>query len=395
MHSFKKILFLLIPILLVGAVLFFGYKYYNQKRQEKAEAKQVEKLESKGLTESDSNNVISDAVITKEKENKQEEQKEKTKEEPPSDACMKNQPADFDCYMGYYQGLVRVSGSSVAFKDLRKRYESDSYVVAQCHQLTHIIGRTVALRYNDVALAYQEGDNFCWSGFYHGVMETVAQKLGPKKIVGQINTICANVPGKDKYSFEYFNCVHGLGHGLMAISDNELPKSLSDCEKLVGSWEQSSCYGGVFMENVMADNREHVTKYLDPKRPLYPCDSIDDKYQSDCYLMQTSYMMKVTKSDFPRIFELCVGAGKYKDICWQSLGRDASGSTVSDIQRTHDICELGRSFEQKSNCIVGAVKDFVSYYHGEEKAIALCNSFEEDLKSVCLQTEKEYFVSFK
>lgn len=333
---------------------------------------------------------------TTEKVEQPEEKKPETKKvEVLNDTCLNENSTDFDCYEVYYRLLVSQKGTKAAFADLRKRYENNAYVIAQCHQLTHVIGRVVALKYNDVGKAYQEGDTFCWSGFYHGVMENIVERVGANKLLAKLDSICAGVPGKDKYSFEYFNCVHGLGHGLMLISDNELPKSLKDCDSLTGSWEKSSCYGGVFMENVMVDHRGGEAKYLDPNRLLYPCDSVNEKYQRDCYLMQTSYMMKVTHSDFGKIFTECAGAGIYSDTCWQSLGRDASGSTVSNVTRTKEICEMGNGFEQQSNCIIGAVKDFVSYYHAEEKALELCNSLAEDIKQVCLQTEKEYYVSFK
>lgn len=313
---------------------------------------------------------------------------------PPDDSCMKNTTPDYACYETYYQAMVRTKGTKPAFEDLKKRYEADAYVVAQCHPLTHVIGRETAKKYTDVAQAYKEGDSLCWSGFYHGVMEDIVGRVGRTKIANILNTICDGVPGKATYSFEYFNCVHGLGHGLMAITNNELPESLKTCDNLMGSWEQSSCYGGAFMENVMVDHRAHKTKYLDPERPLYPCDSVDNKYRQDCYLMQTSYMVKITNSNFSKIFELCEGAKEHAPTCYQSLGRDASGGSVSDPVKTKATCELGKNFEQQSNCVVGAVKDFVSYYHGEKQAVEFCNSLAADIKEVCLYTEKEYYKSF-
>ena len=54
---------------------------------------------------------------------------------------------------------------------------------------------------------------------------------------------------------------------------------------------------------------------------------------------------------------------------------------------------MGEDYEARSNCVIGAVKDFISYYDGDEQARELCESFEADLpdlREVCLETVEEY-----
>ncbi len=307
-------------------------------------------------------------------------------------ACDGAQSSNFDCYEKYYADIVAGQSVKAAFDDLKARYDTNSYVKAQCHPLAHVIGRTAVGKYPVVSAAYAQGDPFCWSGYYHGALEGVIAKMGRKEVPNQLNTICADIEGKERYSFDYFNCVHGLGHGLMAFTNTELPDSLKLCDNLDGTWEKRSCYGGVFMENVIVDNKNHVTKYLRPQEPLYPCNAIDDAYKMDCYLMQTSYMLKVTGNDFKKVFGLCATTGDaYRATCYQSLGRDASGQNSSDAVMTKTRCMLGADAEQRSNCVIGAVKDFISYFHAIEQANAFCNSLDPDLKSVCLETGEIYY----
>ena len=164
----------------------------------------------------------------------------------------------------------------------------------------------------------------------------------------------------------------------MAITDTELFESLDYCDTLTGKWEQESCASGVFMENVIVDNINHFTKYLNPKRPLYPCTDSPEKFKNTCYLMQTSYMLKVNSGSFEKTFEWCREAeGNYKATCLQSLGRDASGRSTSEVQPTKHICMLGRDHFEKSNCVIGAVKDFISYFHSDKQARQLCNAFDD------------------
>jgi hypothetical protein len=308
--------------------------------------------------------------------------------------CTGSDAQNFDCYQTYYTDLVKNKGIPAAFADLKARYAENSYVQSQCHPITHVIGRVAAESYTKVSEAYTHGDSFCWSGYYHGVLETFAHRIGLKNLNAQINNICADLNVDGKYSFDYFNCVHGIGHGLMAVTDDELFKSLDYCTALKGDWEQQSCAGGVYMENVIADGLNHVTNYLDPKRPLYPCSDSPDKYKNTCYLMQTSYMLKVNSGDFAKTFQWCRDAGQYQDTCDQSLGRDASGRSVSDGPRTKKTCMLGGTEREQSNCVIGAVKDFTSYFHSDKQATAFCNLFDDPIKKACLETLHSYYQSF-
>jgi len=111
--------------------------------------------------------------------------------------------------------------------------------------------------------------------------------------------------------------------------------------------------------------------------------------------MQTSYMLKLKGGDFAKVFALCGTVGeKYADTCYQSLGRDASGWTTSDPIRTKDYCLLGLDKRAQSNCIVGAVKDLISYFHSDIQAKVFCNLLDEDLKNICLDTGKNYYRTF-
>ncbi len=196
-----------------------------------------------------------------------------------SEICGGQDSQNFECYEKHYIELVKDEGIAAAFVDLKARYATNSYIVAQCHPITHVIGREAALKFSNVSDAYTEGDSYCWSGYYHGVLETFLNKIGRENLVSKIDTVCAGIEGKSRYSFDYYNCVHGLGHGVMAITDTELFESLSYCNNLAGDWEQKSCASGVFMENVIVDNLNHFTKYLKPEEPPYPCTATTDKYK--------------------------------------------------------------------------------------------------------------------
>lgn len=311
--------------------------------------------------------------------------------------CSGDKSTDTKCWKRRYEAIVTNETPKAAFTDVRAAYEAYPIVKSDCHQIAHIIGRTAAKKYGDVVRAYNEGDNFCWSGYYHGVMEGIAKELGPDGLVTNIATICEGAKATQIYSFYHYNCVHGLGHGVMAVENNHLFDSLKDCDGLNDSWERDSCYGGVFMENVMSSqNPEHRTDYIKADDPLYPCTDVDIIYKQQCYLMQTSHALRVEEGDFSRVFNLCSTVEQpFNTTCYQSLGRDASGNSVSDITRTRESCLLGHDALAQENCFTGAVKDFISYFHSDQQGLALCKSIPDaSLKTSCVNEANEYYKSF-
>lgn len=301
----------------------------------------------------------------------------------------------FACEKHHFEAITKILGPKTAMNDLKLQYAHTPEVVSDCHQLSHAIGNTAADLYGgNITQAFLYGDSFCWSGYYHGVVERAVDNIGETQFVASANTLCAKIPGKERYSFDYYNCVHGLGHGLMALTHNELFKTLTMCDELSGDWERKSCYGGAFMENIMVDNRNHFAKYLKKDDLMYPCTAVDAKYKEQCYLMQTSYALSQTNYDFANAFKLCAGVDvEFRDTCAQSVGRDASGNSVSDPVRTNAHCALALDDSQYSNCVTGAVKDFISYFHHDTEARQFCFAIPERFRLNCLETGDTYLRS--
>jgi len=300
------------------------------------------------------------------------------------------------CLDQEYKTSVQNVGVAATFKKLKAAYATNASVRADCHQLAHVIGRTEADKVNDVDEAYSQGDNFCWSGYYHGVMESIVTKIGAANLPAKLPTICASIKAQKPYSFYHYNCVHGLGHGIMDVYNSDLFKSLKTCDLLTDSWESQSCYGGVFMENEMDEvNPDHHTDYLKADQPMYPCTAVDEQYKYQCYLMQTSHALRLVNYDFTQVFTECSNVeSNYVDVCYQSLGRDASGNSSSDVDKTKATCMLGSNQDAQSNCIIGAVKDFISYYHSDTQANDLCQSLDSSLQSICQSTKTQYYSTF-
>lgn len=311
--------------------------------------------------------------------------------------CQGAQASEFTCWQSRYSAITANDSPEAAMADFKKVYETNPYVKTNCHQIGHVIGRAAAKKYSSLAQTYKHGDQFCWSGYYHGAVETVAKDIGKDKIVAQLNDVCADFMKSEPYSFNHYNCVHGMGHGLMAVDGGELFQALDECQSYKDNWEAQSCYSGVFMENVMNEiNPGQHSSYLKQDDPLYPCTAVKDTFKEQCYLMQTSHALIVVNYDYDKVFQLCsTVAAPYNDTCWQSLGRDVSGQHSSDQATTLDLCMKGTTYEARDNCFTGAVKDFMSYYHSDKQGLQMCAAIPDTkLAASCATVGKEYYKSF-
>ncbi|MEO8065813.1 MAG: hypothetical protein ABI643_03090 [Candidatus Doudnabacteria bacterium] len=306
---------------------------------------------------------------------------------------------EYLCLADFYKNLTGNYGASTAIADMKQRFKVNADVASNCHPLTHIVGRTAAESYKTTAEAFLLGDPFCWSGYYHGIMEGMVAKIGLQNLPNELNSICADIPGKESYNFNYYNCVHGLGHGIMAELSDEVFDSLKMCDSLTGNWEQQSCYGGVYMQNIIDSTNvadtNNVVKYLKPSDPLYPCTAVEDKYKGQCYLGQTSYVLQVNGYNFAKAFALCTTVAEpFRTICNQSMGRDAANQASHQADATKQICWLASDPNDRSNCVVGAVKEIISYYHSETQALDFCNILDDANKSTCTTTADAYYELF-
>ena len=315
--------------------------------------------------------------------------------------CSGASKLDYACYEQRYHDLVLNSGVEAAFADLKDEHEKNGFVRDACHYLTHVIGHAAGELYGDVAGAYAQGDDFCSSGYYHGVMEAIVPEIGADKMLEEADTFCADLRERQRHSFYHRNCAHGLGHAFMGVLDDELFESLQACDALKDGWEREACYGGVFMENVMTtDDPNHLSKYLDPDRPLYPCTEVETRYKDRCYQKQAAYALQTQGNDFAKGFDLCATAeDKPHPACYQGLGASASAHNIKYVtgeaakgEATRNLCMVGQDHEAQSNCVIGAVRNFIHYYASDEQAKALCESLDgADLRAVCFQEAEEHF----
>lgn len=311
-------------------------------------------------------------------------------EELVAEAPCSVEKAELACWEEYYKRVIETHGAKIALFDLKARFAAGGTPRTYCHTFLHDIGFAAAKEYGSIAKAYANGDTFCRAGYYHGVLEGKFGHEGGERLLSELDSICAEVEGEERYSYAYFSCVHGIGHGLMAYFDHDVFESLAGCDRLSQSWERSSCYGGVFMENIMSDSPESPSAYLKKDDVLYPCTAVEVKYRRECYLMQTSHILELYDGDFEAVFRVCNSAEEeFQTPCFQSIGRDASSWSRGEPGTVNVYCTKGKTSEERLQCIVGAAIDFTQSV-GVYQARALCGFLDEDLQNACAEAVESH-----
>lgn len=302
------------------------------------------------------------------------------------------------CYEEFLLDLVRRDQVRLAMGALAVLGSRDPQIRRYGHDYSHVIGINAWTPDQDIGAVYLQCNELFQSGCYHGVIQAFFAHHGTDsvKVVG----LCRDTPGIRDSGWLRFQCVHGIGHGLVQTYTMNLPHALAGCDMLGNSWDAESCYGGAFMEFIVGgrgqshhppaakpgDGRAETEpvhaamvadtwpafKVRNPRDLLYPCSVLGDRYQRACYQMQAGVIVEVTGLDFAKVASVCDQAPEqWRRPCYQGIGTYVSGVTARDPAEGIRLCSLGAP-RYRPFCFVGLVKNFVDVTANTDDGMALC-----------------------
>jgi plastocyanin len=281
--------------------------------------------------------------------------------------------------------LVREENPRVALNRLGEEMETDDAILRSCHPLVHAIGHEAYEKYRDVGEAMKYRNEVCNSGYLHGVIERRFSES--EDILADVKTMCEPYrPG----SFVSWQCYHGLGHGVMFYTANDLPRSLEMCEGLDTEFGRSNCVNGVFMENFTADQKLHVSKFLKESDPFYPCQEQADHLKSDCYIYAPTYFLNLNPNDYAAALEWCRGAETgFDGACAYGVGMQVMKENLNEPGFVESTCTNGAP-GQTQPCIQGMTALYISHHGSLEPARELCGRLEPSNQPACYATVKAH-----
>ncbi len=324
------------------------------------------------------------------------------------------------CYEDFLLDLVEQDQVRLAIGTLALLGERDDYIRRFGHDFAHVIGINAWKPGKDIGKTYEQCSEIFQSGCYHGIIQAVFAYNGTDS--ASVAALCRSTPEINASVWLRFQCVHGIGHGLTAAYEDNLPRALHGCDMLGNAWDSESCYGGAFMEFIVAgrgqshhvhmmkaaaqgamDHSDHMEgmagmdhgeagdsawppfKLREPSDLLYPCSAIAERYQQACYQMQAGLMAEVTGLDFKKIADGCdLAPERWRRWCYQGIGTYVSGVTVRVPDKGIEDCSLGDRAYQPF-CFIGLVKNYVDVTANLDDGLALCQRLtrSEDIATAC------------
>ena len=323
------------------------------------------------------------------------------------------------CYEEILLDLTERGEIRLAIGTLTLLGQRDGYIRRFGHDFAHVIGINAWKPGRDVGAVYAQCNELFQSGCYHGVIQAVFAHQGTDS--ASIASLCSGTPEISASSWLRFQCVHGIGHGLVQTYTMNLPRALHGCDMLDNSWDAESCYGGAFMEFIVggrgqshhvhapdsagaagagAEDHSHhgggppaagadsVWPDFAVRNPAdlqYPCSALGERYQRACYQMQAGLVAEVTGLDFGKIAQACDQApAQWQRWCYQGIGTYVSGVTVREPEKGIAECSLGKRSLQ-AWCFVGLVKNYVDVTANLDDGLDFCRrlSDREDIAIAC------------
>jgi hypothetical protein len=149
------------------------------------------------------------------------------------------------CLEPYFRAAARSGQTRTALRTLMDLVRTGS--LDDCHHLAHDFGHIGFDVSGNLAAAIRAGDADCLNGYYHGVVEAAVMQNaseGRLDIAGMCDELRDDGTAYDA-------CVHGLGHGLMHVSGDDVMQSRRTCATLPDQYARQRCVDGVYMENSM------------------------------------------------------------------------------------------------------------------------------------------------
>lgn len=300
--------------------------------------------------------------------------------------CYDTQGKD-GCYKEVAEVLYNQFGLAKILS-LLKTNENYPEVYARCHEVTHYLSRLEYDKLKSIAGVYAQCDSTCHGGCYHGTMEAYLKdrNLEGDNLLKEFPKVCGK-PQDYQKPIEFNECVHGLGHAAMFITDVELIQSLTLCDTIPEQEYKERCYSGVFMENSSSSTSfDHESKFIKKDDPFYPCNFLDEKYQKLCWQYQSSYFSIINDQDWVKVADLCLQIPKqYQIMCFRTIGTNQVGFTSSlDIMKKD--CDLMPTGEFRNICVTGVVSSLTyRFVEDAQKMIDFCNLVNSENKESCFK----------
>lgn len=294
------------------------------------------------------------------------------------------------CLDELFREALKSHSAVEALHWIQRFSDDDADIRRDCHPIVHAIGRETFRIKETIHDSFSACDQTCHSGCYHGSVErflrgeSIYAEAKKHPSTAELKQKAATACDPNSAVRYRFQCLHGLGHALLYFSAYKLVPSLEICDVLPEEWGRTSCYGGVFMENI--SNATPESRDLSATDYHYPCNKVDKKYRAECYVMQTSRMTEMGLTT-EEIFEECRKAEEFRDSCVSSIGRDLSNDVrLGKTRAAATACERVNG-ELRLACVRGVVYALIDNTWDGRYALPFCDALTRESDQIACYRE--------
>ncbi|HET7713805.1 MAG TPA: hypothetical protein VFK94_06165 [Patescibacteria group bacterium] len=343
---------------------------------------------------------------------------------------------DGKCFDELIRNTVAKDGIAAAYKIFTDAISQGKELPRNCHWTAHRIG-DVAFELYEIGQKFTitTETSYCGFGFYHGFLEGFLRKYPDTSNIMKFCDEVSSQLGK----MGYYNCIHGIGHGLtedppraeaIGNPDAMLKPGIDICEKLFGQDfnNLNLCLTGVYTVLVkFADHKEYGISWNEAD-PFAFCRTQPYRYQKACYGEYAPKMDTRLNWDFAKFRQLVDTVqdektkrlltwvisstftakdiqedvnknvsdkyvdgcrqnftGQLFDICWAGiiLGLYSNAEPQKQYLKAFSFCESTRfSSEEKDQCYGEAVREARQFYF-PDKVEEVCRLVPGNYKKYC------------
>ena len=295
--------------------------------------------------------------------------------------------------------VLQRDGLTAALDSLERRAARDTSLAPAGHQMAHALGHDAVALGGGEAEVIRECRAVFASGCYHGVVEAALRAAG-RIDVPQLERLCFGLTDSTGPA-PGFECLHGLGHGILGARGGDLPATLHDCDALSTRRRAVYCHLGAFMEAVngafgepqhghgadampdMAGMQHSAALAIDPADPYSPCRAFGDPYASSCWLFQGYVILRATGFDAARALAVCNDApGGHAARCYYGVGHQLTGLFQRGDAWVVEQCGRGRA-DLAPSCAAGATFALNAMDWTGRRAAHFCGAVPEGWKADC------------
>jgi hypothetical protein len=304
-------------------------------------------------------------------------------------------PTGADTVLRSMETVLRRQGLAAALDSLALRADRDSTLFRDGHQMAHALGREAVAEHGGDATVVRQCSPVFASGCYHGVVEAAIHTAG-RIDMPRLEELCVGMPSSGGPG-PGFECIHGLGHGILGALGYDIQSALRDCDALSTPRRATSCHLGAFMEaiNTASGHAHHTSGHehpaagplaIDPADPYSPCRAYRDPYAASCWLFQGFVILRANDFDAGRALRVCDAAPDGRAArCYEGVGHQLTGLFQRGDRWTLEQCAEGAP-SLAAHCAAGAALALDAMDWSGSRAARLCAAARAEWKEACYRS---------